>query len=86
MKIGVKIAVLRLVPVMGRRVVVAGFVSFAAGRSPILILRVIEAQLDSLLAALVGKFADGIPFERSAGDDVERVRLGIEHRKSVVML
>ena len=53
-EVGVEVAVLCLVPVVGGRLVVAGLVGGAAGGGPVLILRVVEAELDALLAALFG--------------------------------
>ena len=61
-------------------------VGVATGRGPILVLGVVEAQLDSLLAAFLGQLLKRVALERRRIDDVERVRLRIEHREAVVML
>ena len=53
-EIRVEVAVLRLVPMVGGWLVVAGFVGVAAGCGPVLILRVVEAEFDALLFALLG--------------------------------
>src|SRR5205807_1547844 len=44
-----KVAVLRFVPVVRYRVMVAAQSGRSTGRSPVLILRVVEAELDALL-------------------------------------
>ena len=50
-EVGVEVAVLGLVPVVGDGVVVAAQDGGGAGRGPVLVLRVVEAELDALLAA-----------------------------------
>jgi hypothetical protein len=73
-QVGVEVAVLRLVPVVGgpgrgRRSQDGG----SAGGGPVLILRVVEAELDALLAALFGELAQRVAVEGRGRDDVERV-------------
>ena len=85
-EVGVEVAVLCGVPVVGGGVVVAGLEGGAAGSGPVLVLRVVEAELDALLAALFGEFVEGVAFEGSGGDDVEGVGLGVEHGEAVVVL
>src|SRR5579875_3355947 len=58
----------------------------AAWRSPILILRIIETQLDPLLLRFLGERLQGIALERRCVHDIERIRLRIEHGKAIVML
>jgi len=65
---------------------VAGLEGAGTGRGPVLILRVVEAELDGLLASLVGQLAQRVAMEGRGGDDVERVRLGVEHGEAVVVL
>ena len=65
---------------------IAGLVSRATGCSPVLILRVVEAELHPLLLALLGQFADRIAMKGRGGDDIEGIRLGVEHREAVMML
>jgi hypothetical protein len=60
--------------------------SRSAGRGPVLILRVVEAELDALLAALFGELAQRVALEGRGGDDVEGVGLGVEHGEAVVVL
>ena len=43
----------------------------AAGCGPVLGLRVVEAELDALFAALVGEFFERVALEGRGGDDVE---------------
>ena len=71
---------------MGGGRMVAGLRALAPGAGPILILRVVEAELDALLAALLGQLAQRIAMEGRGGDDVEGVCFGIEHGEAVVML
>ena len=58
----------------------------AAGCGPVLVLRVVEAELDALLAALLGELFEGIAMEGCGGDDVEGIGLGVEHGEAVVVL
>ena len=57
----------------------------AAGGGPVLRLRVVEAELDALLAALFGEFFEGIALEGRGVDDVEGIGLGVEHGEAVVV-
>ena len=65
---------------------IAASVGGAAGCGPVLSLRVVEAELDALLAALVGEFLERVALEGRGGDDVEGVGLGVEHGEAVVVL
>ena len=82
----VEVAVLGGVPVAGVGVVVAADGGGSAGGGPVLGLRVVEAELDALLAALFGEFFEGVAFEGGGGDDVEGVDFGVEHGEAVVVL
>src|ERR1700690_2198314 len=86
MKVSSIVAVLGRVPVMCRKVMIAGLVGRAAGCCPVLILRVVEAELHALLAALLGQLADRIPMERCGGDDIKGICFGVEHGEAVMML
>ncbi len=70
----------------GVGVVVAADGGGSAGGGPVLGLRVVEAELDALLAALFGEFLEWVALEGSGGDDVEGVDLGVEHGEAVVVL
>ncbi len=86
MEVVVEAAVLSLVPVAGLLVVIAADGGGSAGGGPVLGLRVVEAELDALLAALFGELLERIALEGSGGDDVEGVDLGVEHGEAVVVL
>ena len=86
MEVGVEVAVLGLVPVVGGGVVVGAEDGGAAGRGPVLGLGVVEAELEALLAALFGELAEGVALEGGGGDDVEGVGFGVEHGEAVVVL
>ena len=86
MKVACKIAVLRWIPVVGRQVMAIPFIGCATRRRPILVLRVVEAELDALLPALLRKFTNGVAVKRRCRNDVKRIRLRIEHGKAVMML
>ena len=58
----------------------------AARRRPILILRIVEAELYALLPALGRQFFQSIALERRRLDDVEGIGPGIEHGESIMML
>jgi len=49
-------------------------------------LRVVEAQLDPLPAALLRQLAQRVAMERRRSGNVEPVRLRVEHREAVVVL
>ena len=51
-----EVAILRWIPVMIRRIMIAGLVSCASRGRPVLILRVVEAELDALLMRFCGEF------------------------------
>lgn len=79
-------AVLGFIPVSGLLVVISANGCGASGGGPVLRLRVVEAELDALLAALLGEFLDGISVEGCGGDDIEGVDLGVEHGEAIVVL
>src|SRR5579871_6123455 len=79
-------AVLCLVPVAGVFVVGSTYGCGSAGGSPVLGLRIVEAEFDALLVALFGEFFEGVALEGCGGDDVEGVDLGVEHGEAVVVL
>src|ERR1700721_746171 len=60
MQVSCKVAVLCRIPVVSRKIMTGSLVGRATRRSPILILRIVEAELHALLAALLGQFADRI--------------------------
>lgn len=82
----VKGAILGFIPVAGLLIVIAADGCGSSGGGPVLRLGVVEAELDSLLAALLGELLEGIAMEGSGGDDVEGIDLGVEHGEAVVML
>ena len=82
----VEAAILGFIPVVVGSVAVSRGVGGAAGVGPVLVLRVVEAELDALLAALFGEFFEGVALEGSGGDDVEGIDLGVEHGEAVVVL
>src|SRR5580704_18925373 len=86
MQVSCKVAVLCRIPVVSRKIMTGSLVGRATRRSPILILRIVEAELHALLAALFGQFADRIPMKGCGCDDIKRIGLGIEHGKAVMML
>src|ERR1700679_1830220 len=56
-----------------------------AGGGPVLVLRIIEAELEALLLTLLGEFANRIAMERRSGHNIESVCLRIEHGEAIVM-
>ena len=58
MEVLVEAAVLRWIPVAVSAVVIAAYGRGAAGCGPVLGLRVVEAELDALFAALFGEFLE----------------------------
>jgi hypothetical protein len=63
--------------------VIASFIRRTGGRGPVLILRVIKAELDALPAALGREFLQRIALEGGSLDDIELVHhdigVGIAH-------
>ena len=57
-----------------------------AGEGPVLVVGVVESETKPRLGASGGEFLHGIAFERSGIDDVERIRLRVVHRETIVML
>ncbi len=49
-------------------------------------MRVVEAKLDALFAALFGELTERVALEWRGSDDVEGVDLGVEHGEAVVVL
>src|SRR5271168_430330 len=76
-QVSIKIAILRLVPMVGDRIVMVPWVGIAAGGSPVLVLGVVEAELDALLAALLGELTERVALERRGSDDVEGIRFRV---------
>ena len=60
-------------------------VSSAVGMMPIELLRIIKTELETVLIARFGKFADDIAAERGSVNDVEFVCFGFEESETVVM-
>ena len=85
-KVGVEVAVLRLIPVMRGQIVMAGLIGAASRRGPVLILRIVEAELHALLLAFLGELADRVAMKRCGRDDVEGIGFGIEHGEAIVVL
>ena len=61
-------------------------VSGRFGLVPVLILRVIKAESNPSLFTGPGQVFHRILFIGSCGHNIERISLGIEHRKSIVVL
>jgi len=85
MEVGCEVAILRRIPVMTGRNMIVRQVRRAAGGRPVLVLRVIEAELDALLLTLLREFAKRIAMKGRSGRNIEAICLRIEHGEAIVM-
>src|SRR3984957_1456603 len=74
-KVGGKASILGRIPMIGGGLVIVSLVGRSARCSPVLILGVVEAEFDALLAALSREFLERIASERGRLDNVEGTRL-----------